>query len=301
MRMRSRTFLILALLMPLGITAQHPFFVEHFETRVEAGLSDTYHDLLRKVFPSMSADDDGDARFEHPIKLRRLSPNGGEEITVYETPSSVVGLEAWWFKAGSARHLALLIATAPKGETPEKYVLAVFKIVDRQDALRTGEFALLDAIDPQTDRFTSLPDELPLIAANPGNEFFWLLNYHWTASESYRSYEAVRLVGGKRLEIAIRNVPGRYYSMDCSDMTETTLRVVRNDRIRKMYLPYQFYLRTLTWTRRQCEAEKRISYPKEERHIYQAHRGSAENGSPYSLLRVKISRKRVRHVQEGYR
>jgi hypothetical protein len=80
--------------------------------------------------------------------------------------------------------------------------LAVFRYGSRfdKDGRKSIKLRLVEAVDPQEDRFVDMPDDLPLIKDEFGNQTFWILNQHHNAGESYRDYKTIKVQSDKRLQ-----------------------------------------------------------------------------------------------------
>jgi hypothetical protein len=224
-------------------------------------------------------------------------------MTVYKPPFGLPVASGWWFRAGGARHLALLISfgsddeESATGVIPDPAALAVFRL--RRRTTRGGDslydFELVEAVDPQTDRFTSFPEALPLIDENAKNQFFWIVNTHFNAGENFAAYETVRIDGNGRLRAAIEKMPGSYVSMDCSDNTADFLTVKRRERAAGNVLPYDFSLRTLFIEEHECRRESKRKKAIAETKIYRARRSVSKRGkrSVWRLVLIARSKRTV--------
>lgn len=298
---------IIVLLTAFAAAAQSPFTVKDYGERAASDARANYFDLIRELFPEMGINQDT----ENPVinrsaDLRRLS---GDGYTLYESPFEIVGTNGWWFEANGAKHLALLLEISkfpsnPEASFDQQYALLVFRYVSRNEHYGVGdktkirmvrEFRLVEAVDPQTDRFVELPDDFPLVGESPKNQTFWILNHHWNAGESFRNYQTIRVAVSHRLSYGIENLPGVYVSDDCSDNREDSFYVEPLKNAPKNFLPYDFSLRTLIWTKNECEFKQETSYPFEESRIYRARWTLTKNKRRVLRLRVvKFSRKRVK-------
>ncbi|HEY0429412.1 MAG TPA: hypothetical protein VGC76_16650 [Pyrinomonadaceae bacterium] len=296
--------------------AQKPFAVEDFAAHPVAEADDNYIDLIEQIFPESVYDEANKLlTVSKSVSLRKLSGENGD--TLYEAPLDVTSATGRWFKANGEKHLALLVDadrhTSESGASLySQTVLAVFRYVERNEKYSDGdktkirfvrEFRLIEAADPQTDRFVSFPDDLPLIEESPANQFFWILNHHFNAGENFRSYETIRVGANKRLSLAIEKMVGAYDSDDCSDNRLDSFWVEQHKRQPKNSLPYDFRLRTLIWTKNECERRLEWTNPIEEMRIYQARQTTSAKSKRrvLRLVLVKLTRKKIRFYRDrGY-
>jgi hypothetical protein len=314
--MRRKIFLWLfcgLTLATIAAHAQEPFSVADFGANPVAESSDNYFDLIRQIFPELGYDEANELpTINRSADLRKLA--GGKEYTLYASPLEVTSASGWWFKANGERHLALLMDVAGRPiesaeNSDSQTVLAVFRYVERNEKFPDGdktkirivrEFRLVEAVDPQTDRFVGFPEDLPLVDETPKNQFFWILNHHFNAGESFRAYETVSVGADNRLSVAIEKMIGTYESADCSDNREDSFWVERMKRPPKNFLPYEFRLRTLIWTENECARRMERTNPIEEMRIYRARRTTKAKGKRrvWRLVLVKITRKKIKHYRD---
>lgn len=133
-----------------------------------------------------------------------------DEYTLYESPFEITKVNGRWFEANGAKHLALLLEIS---KNPVKsgdddalhYALAVFRYVSRTEKSGesqtrvTGEFRLVEAVNPQTDRFVEFPQDFPLIEESPKNQTFWIVNYHRYGGQTYSEDHTIHLGSDNRL------------------------------------------------------------------------------------------------------
>jgi hypothetical protein len=307
--MRRTGFLLVFFSMTLlaNTAAQTPFELEDFDARPLADARENYFDLIAKITGGATGRDEKSKSplIDDSFELRRLVINEGDEKTTeYDAPLVVRDGKGLWFEAKGAKHLALLLEIAARAEDGSEpfewqYVLAVFRV--RPALVSGGEksegFELTDAVDPQTDRFTWLTSEFPLIETDAPDQAFWILNEHWNSSQSFSVYELVRLDAKNRLSLAIENLPGVFSDGDCSANAADTFRVARRNRRSRKYLPYDFVFKTFRWTRKQCEKDAKISYPVEETRIYRAAWTTAKRRRALRLRLVLFAKKRAKYVR----
>ncbi|HEV2859613.1 MAG TPA: hypothetical protein VGX48_01245 [Pyrinomonadaceae bacterium] len=245
-----RTCLALLVLLALSghARAQRPQNVEDLNAEAAGGV--TYLELLRQLFPD-ARDDEGDAMAAARSSVPVRSLEDGARFKL-EAPFEVWSVQSWRFKSAGLPHLALLVNTrfkdpADSGGFDTQYTLAVFR-----PAAPPARLRLVEAVDPQTDRFVTFPEDLPLVSIGPGRESFWILCHHHNAGEEFRDYRAVT-VSGDSLRWSLKDLPGLYSSDTCEAKSVQSLEVVPLKAARRGELPYEFRVETLRWRKRDCE------------------------------------------------
>lgn len=170
----------------------------------------TYFDLLRKLFPDLSAQ----ATAHKTVPLRSLSEpreraaiEGDIEFDFKPYPFKSEGksLLLLWanIKADSANQ-----ATPYEGEAD---VLAVYRLGPKVE--------LLDALDVKTDRFTSFWEDRPTFRLDARNDAFIVYSTHSNAGESYVSLDMLFVDAGRLKVIASRFM---YSTQGCGVAYEET-------------------------------------------------------------------------------
>jgi hypothetical protein len=255
--------------------AQTPHDVKRLTEKVLPGSQTTYLDLVRKVFPDTEVDEDGEqGRATRSVRLRRLA---GQGFSVHRAEVDIVRVRGWRFQAqGGARHLALLIE-AHKESMEEgdlfdwQYALAVFRYARVRDGggRASIKFRLVEAVDPQEDRFVDLPDELPLVTVDSGSQSFWVINHHHNAGESFRDYKMIGVrAGGKHLQWLSQGLPGLHDTDDCGGREVNSLEVAPRNDLGARYLPVELRFRTLRWKKIDCRSEEGAGADEEEASVY---------------------------------
>lgn len=274
MRLAAFPQILLASVLLLGFSlpasAQSPYNIEKLTERIAPDSSTTYLNLVRAIFPGTSVDDSGEsASATRSIKLRRLSGRG---FSVHRSPLDIVRVRGWKFLAqGGVKHLALLIEAHKEvmadGDLFDwEYALAVFSYGStlKQKGRASSAWNLVEAVDPQEDRFMDFPDELPLIEEGRGQQTFWIINQHHNAGESFRDYKTIGVQSGKRLGWSIQDLPGLNDSDGCEAREENRLEVMPRDNPGKAYLPVAVRLKTLRWEKVDCRDVEGVDADREE-------------------------------------
>lgn len=265
----SRILLMSAVLLGFSQAAfaQGPYDIKKLTERVSADSGTTYLKLVRRIFPDTSVDESGEsASATRSIKLRRLSGRG---FSMHRAPLDIVRVRGWKFLAqGGVNHLALLIEVHKEaiedGDLFDwQYALGVFSYQGRKGQTSSA-WNLVEAVDPQEDRFMDLPDKLPLVDEGKGDQTFWTLDQHHNAGESFRDYKTIRVQSGRRLEWSIQGLPGLHDSNGCEAREETSLDVVPRPNPGQGYLPVEVRLKTLRWEKVDCQDEEGVDADSEE-------------------------------------
>jgi hypothetical protein len=290
----SRIFVTSAVLLCFALTAaaQSPHDIQRLTERVVPNSPSTYLNLVREIFPDTTVDADGEmASATRSIRLRRVSRSG---FSLHHAPLDIVRVRGWKFLAqGGAKHLALLIEAHKEVMEDDdlfdwQYALAVFRYGSSVDnrGRASISFRLVEAIDPQEDRFVDLPDGLPLIEERSGQQSFWIINQHHNAGESFRDYKTIKVQSERRLQWLIEGLPGLHDTNDCQAREENRLEVAPRNNLHTAYLPVEFRLKTLRWQKNDCrEVEEGVRADTEETRVYLA-RWQASPGK-YRVLRVE--------------
>lgn len=254
--------------------ANIPFNIERLTERVVPDSEVTYLRLVREIFPDTEVDENGEsAAATRSIKLRRLSNTG---FSVHNRPMNIVRVRGWRFLAqGGANHLALLIEAHKEVMEDDdlfdwQYALAVFSYASlpKKEGRASTVFRLVEAVDPQEDRFVDLPDGLPLLEENSGSQSLWIINQHHNASESFRDYKSVKVQSGRSLRWLIKGLPGLHDTEGCEAREESRFDVSPRHNLPKAYLPVEIRLKTLRWKKIDCRGEEGASADAEETRVF---------------------------------
>lgn len=170
---------------------------------VKNGSQTTYFDLMRELFPDLTAD----ATAHRTISLGSL-PVPRERRAI--TGNIKFDFKPYWFMSEGRRLLLLWVNLRAEGAnegTPyegEAAVLAVYS--------PGPEVKLLDALEVKTDRFTGFWKDRPLFPLDPRNDAFIVYNTHSNAGESYLSLDMLFVDAGRFKTIASRFI---YNSQGC--------------------------------------------------------------------------------------
>lgn len=178
--------------------------------RVPGAPRATYFDLLRKLFPGLTAD----AEARRTVPLRSLSEHGEAKAVEGDIEFD---FKPYWFRSEGRRLLMLWVNLRAEGAnegTPyegEAVALAFYSL--------GPEVELLDAVEVKTDRFTGFWEDRPLLRLDARNDAFVVYSTHANAGESYVSLDVLFVDAGRVKTVASRFV---YNTRGCgADFTET--------------------------------------------------------------------------------
>lgn len=243
----------------------------------------TYFDLLRKLFPDLSAD----ATAHRTAPLRSLSEP--RERAAVEGDIEF-DFKPYCFKSEGRGLLMLWVnikaADANRG-TPyegEAAVLAVYRLGSKAE--------LLDALDVKTDRFTGFWKDRPTFRLDSRNDAFIVYSTHWNAGESYVILDMLFVDEGRLKTIAGRFL---YNTRGCGvEYEETPYFRAATDPGNKY--PRVFVTVKLRKRPDRAECDKRTrGYTRYYRGVYRwsAARGRYEGGSRQLDTLDKLDERRV--------
>ena len=160
---------------------------------VRAGTGITYLDLLRRVFPDATYDaTKQEVRAHKSVAIRNIAD--GHQPTALQSDITLSYLSPRWIKSDGRPVLLLAINVAAEDAneaTPYEGETMILGAFDVETSTR-----LIDALEVQTDRFTSLWDTQPVVHLSSDHDALVVHNTHWNAGESYDQYTLVFLGNG---------------------------------------------------------------------------------------------------------
>ncbi len=188
-----------------------------FQSKVVAGKSATYLDLVRKVFPDVGRNSSDGAIAHKSIALSHFF--GDYKDIIYQEEMKITGVENPGAQTRNHGQVLVLIhVNSDSGGLSAWNELSILTLFELEPSVK-----LLDAVDIQADKFSGFWDEGPVIQIGAQTDAVIISNGHHNSSQGYQSLTVVAPINDR-----LRNVfdlPVVLSSNDCGNNITQTAKI----------------------------------------------------------------------------